>query len=236
MALRRAVLLILGFAGSILAAVALYICSVGTLAAAPEATEPSHTAMTVSLPLAVPGTSLIAEQISSYDGPFLEDGSDREVVNVAALHVYNAGEYPILKALITLRCDDELYVFYGEHIPPGARTVLLEQQAGNYRQSEYIALNGWQVVDTSQQATDIMISDRSVGTVVVTNLSNQTRENVRLYYKVWLSPPDVYMGGIVYWAEIPILLPGQTLYLYPAHYAAGYTKVVSVTEENTPGR
>ena len=34
----------------------------------------------VSLPVAISGTNLIAQKISPYEGPFLEDGTDREVV------------------------------------------------------------------------------------------------------------------------------------------------------------
>lgn len=68
-----------------------------------------------------------------------------------------------------------------------------------------------------------------MGTVLVSNSADRTLYDVQLYYKSWLSPPDVYMGGITYAAGIPVLLPGQTVCLYPPHYAAGYTKVLFVT-------
>ena len=75
----------------------------------------------------------------------------------------------------------------------------------------------------------IAVADRAMGTLVVTNISQEPVENVRIYYKAWLSPPDVYMGGKSYVITIPALQPGQTEFLYPDHYACGFSKVVSVT-------
>ena len=234
MLLKRAVLLILGFAGSALAAAALYISAEGVLIGAPQPhpfTEPTQPQITNPLPILIPETTLLAESLSAYDGPFLEDGTDVEVTNVAALQVLNTGDFGVLKTLITLRFADSIYVFYAEHIPAGERIVLLEQTAKPYRSADDGFFTGWQVTDTAGSTQGVQITDRSMGTLVVTNTTDRTLRNIRLYYKAWLSPPDVYMGGIAYKTELPLLLPGQTVYLYPSHYAAGYSKVVAITAE-----
>lgn len=185
----------------------------------------------VELPVSVPGTSLQAQSISVYEGPFLEDESGREVVDVAALHIYNTGKQEILSACITVQYEDESYVFYGEHIPPEATVVLLEMDAKAYRQEAITDCSGWQELSDRTQQQGILITDQDYGTLVVTNTTDQALRNISLYYKNWLSPPDVYIGGITYSASILQLAPGQTRMLLPDHYATGYSKVVSVTAD-----
>ncbi len=232
MVLRRALLVIFGVAGSLLAVLGLYTSAEGAFAMPP--TEPIQTQTflveEITLPIAVPGTSLIAQRLSGYEGPFMEDGSDREVVDIAALHIYNSGSRAIQKAYIVLFYDERSYVFYGEHIPAGATVLLLERNAAAYRRGSFTACVGWQEVSQQEdRQAQLHITDRAMGTVVVTNRTQKTLKNVRLYYKAWLSPPDIYVGGITYMIEVPLLLPGQTVNLYPHHYASGYSKVVFIT-------
>lgn len=223
---RRFALLVLGFAGSVLAVAMLYISVEGALPdLAPAMTEP---VTSITLPYAVPDTDLIVQQISYYEGPFLEDGTDREVVDIPALHLYNAGACEILRTCITVHTSDTAYVFYGEHLPPDATTVLLEKDAKPYRRGDISACTGWQERGTDTPLQGVQITEVDMGTISVTNLTDNTLRNVRIYYKSWLSPPGVYMGGNTYQVVIPVFLPGQTDYLHPDHYAAGYTKVVLV--------
>ena len=231
MALRRWMLLLLGLMGSMLAAAALYISAEGTLVSGPQSPIVTESVMQndFALPAVIPGTALLAERISSYDGPYLEDGSDREVVNVAALHVCNTASRMIQNVLITLQCEDALYVFYGEDIPPGKTVVLLEREGREYEHGDCTGILGWQVLSIEEELNCVTVTEQSMGTLVVTNRSDDTLHNLCLRYKSWLSPPDVYVGGITYKTIIPVLLPGQTLHLYPPHYAAGYSKIVSVT-------
>jgi len=226
---KRFALLILGLAGSALAAVVLYISVEGALPVHVPTMEEPQTFIT--LPYAVPGTDLLVEKISYYEGPFLEDGTDREVVDIPALHIYNTGNDKILRTCITLHMSDSVYVFYGEHLLPGATTVLLEKDAKCYRKGDISSCTGWQEKERDDSLEGVQITEVNMGTLAVTNLTEKKLNNLCLYYKSWLSPPDVYMGGITYRIHIPEILPGQTEYLYPYHYAAGYTKVVSVTSD-----
>ncbi len=222
-------LLIFGVTGSLLTVWALQKSVQSTLigeALAPE--QVSTRAADIILPASVPGTTLLAQQLSAYEGPFLEDGSGREVVDVAALHILNTGDQEILNACITLQTEKGSYVFYGEHIPPGVTVVLLEINAAAYRQCAIKACSGWQETLDAAQQEGLRITDKDNGTLVVTNTTDQTLHNLRLYYKSWLSPPDVYMGGITYSIAIPQLGPGQTEMLCPDRYATGYSRVVSV--------
>lgn len=226
MRVKRTVLLLIGIAGSLLAATVLCVSARDILMAG----VPLEAAF--ELPLPIPDTTLVAKRLSSYDGPFLEDGSDREVVGVAALLVHNVGNKEILTACVLLQLDEAVYTFCGEHIPPGAEVLLLEHSGKSYVDRELTACSGCQSVAQTDPITGIAVADRAMGTLVVTNETDQTLENVQIYYKMWLSPPDIYVGGIAYMTEIPKLLPGETKHIYPGHYACGYSKVVSVTAES----
>ena len=235
--MRRTLLLVLGTLGSVLAAGILYISAESVwqktatddlLAAQPSA----EITNTVMFPALIPGTSLIAQDLSSYEGPFLEDGTDREVTNVAALHIYNSSDREIFKVYIELKWDEVCYIFAGDHIPPKSTVVILEQNGYAYRKEAATAIKGWQWLgQPGNGASDICVTDKAMGTIVVTNMTDEILRNVCVYYKSWLSPPDVYMGGITYMVQVPVLLPRQTQYLYPRHYARGYSKVVSVTRD-----
>lgn len=231
-------MLILGLVGSVFFSALLYISaestyfSMQTISTEPELEREVMQRDEIVLPYAIPGTTLIAEKMSAYDGPFCEDGTDREVVGISALHVKNVGTDEIKNAAIFLSRADAGLAFYGEHFPPGATVVLLEVTAAPYETGNFTACTGSQMISAENSVFDrLTITDQSLGTLIVTNISGKPLYNLCLYYKAWLFPPDVYVGGISYKLELPLLMPGQTAYLYPNHYACGYSKVVSATAE-----
>ncbi len=238
MALRRAAFLIIGFAGSVLAAAMLYISATGfpvvpnTPSMPVDIPQKWEEVKTISLPAPVPGTTLLIQEICSYDGPFLEDGSDTEVVNIAAVHVYNAGSKWLSKASVTLQYGETVYTFSGRFIPPGGTVVLLELSARPYRQERFSSCCGWQEIAKQEPVHGITVTDRAMGTLIVSNTTENTFYDLYVHYKTWLSPPDVYVGGITYTVQIPFLQPGQTATVYPHHYASGYSKVVCVMAQS----
>lgn len=225
-------LLLFGITGSLLMAWALQRSVQNTLTREVFVPEPVlQTPNGFDLPVTIPGTTLQAMEISAYEGPFLEDGYGQEVVNIAALHVYNTGQQEVLNACVTLQMEDTAYVFYGGHIPPGATVVFLERNARAYRQSAVKDCSGWQEISHQKQVEGLSITDKDNGTLIVTNTTDKTLYNLCLYYKAWLSPPDVYMGGITHSIIIPQLAPDQTEMLCPDRYATGYSKVVSAVAD-----
>lgn len=232
--------MMVGILGSVMSASALYFSAEDSLKQTiyVDNTVKNENVITLSeritLPVAISGTDLIAKKLSSYEGPFLEDGTDREVVNIAALHVYNSGTMEVNKARIVLIWSDGFYTFEADHIPPGETVVILEKNCSLYRQGNYIQCNGWQELGGNNAVSnDISVMEMALGTVVVNNLTDETLRNVCVYYKTWLAPPNVYVGGITYMVQIPVLLPKQSKSLYPYHYAVGYSKVVAVDIDRT---
>lgn len=232
--------MVLGILGSVVSASALYFSAEDSLK---QTIDIDNTAKIenvitlterITLPIAVSGTDLIAQKLSSYEGPFLEDGTDREVVDIAALHVYNGGTMEVNKARIVLIWSNGFYMFEADHIPPGETVVVLEKNCSLYRKRDYMQCNGWQELGSNNAiSNDISVVEIALGTVIVNNLTDETLRNVCVYYKTWLAPSNIYVGGITYMVQIPVLLPKQSKSLYPYHYAVGYSKVVAVDIDRT---
>ena len=231
---KRLLLLMLGALGGFAAAGVLFL-STGNAQATRETPEPSLAVPQerIHLPASVPGTAMIAQRVSAYDGPFLEDGSDREVFEIASLLVYNSGSKELLTARITLQYPEGEYIFVGDNIPPNSWILLLEQEEKPYRRDDPIACTGRQTVrlDEGESAPSILVEDTAFG-MRVCNQGGETLRNICISYKGWLSSPEiylgVYLGGITYCTVIPQLEPGQCISLQPDHYAPGYSKVVSI--------
>ena len=78
-------------------------------------------------PYVIEGTELTVQNISSYDGIFLEDGSDGEVTGVAAMVVENTGDTNVEYAAITISCNGETLEFDASDLPAGATVVVQEK-------------------------------------------------------------------------------------------------------------
>ncbi len=188
---------------------------------------------TFCMPEMIQGTTLLAERLTLYERPFWEAGSDSEGAEIAALVVRNVGNSEIERCGIELYLNEVCYTFYGERIPPNAAVLLLECGGMLYRTDTITACSGWQITASNKQDLSdfLKIEERAMGTIVVTNTTNRILNDICIYYKTWLSPPDIYVGGIAYSVEITKLMPGQSEYLYPYHFAYGYSKIVSLTAE-----
>lgn len=248
MVLKRIVLLLIGVAGAIVPVAGLcfttgHQLAIETSPPALVATEPNFAAATaesinkatevetVCFPMQIPGTTLIAERICVYDGPFLEDRSQREVMNIAALQVCNIGRNTILEVNITVSSQETVLLFRGEQIPPGATVALLEREGKSSPSKQFNKCNGWQVAARSEDLLNekIEVSDEDMGTLLVTNLTVEILRDIQVYYKCWLSTENILVGGIAYMVTVPILKPGETVSMHPKYYASGYSKVVRIT-------
>jgi len=228
---RKAFLLVLGIAGSFLATAVLYISAenaqtVQKPSVLPELQVPTF--CDVALPTGVPGTALIAHRLSAYDGPFLEDSSDREEFGIAALLIYNGGSKMLLTARVELGYPDGVYIFSGTHIPPNSWVMLLEQKGSAYRKDPPVSCTGEQAVMFDEAELPVLVEDTATG-MQICNRGEAPLKDVIVYYKTWLESPGFYVGGITYRMEIHQLAPGETLELQPYHYAPEHSKVVSIS-------
>ena len=184
----------------------------------------------LQFPCPVVGTPLILEHLAAYDGAFFEDGSDREVTGVMAAMLRNPSDRELAAACVTLRTGEQTLEFYAQNILPGAAVLVLEKSAAAYTNDTYDSCWG-NVVEAAQ--TDLLphilqIREEGMGTLVITNLSEELLGPVTLYYKMRPPGQDFYMGGVTYRTTLEQLLPRQSVRITPYHYVHNYSCVVKV--------
>ena len=74
-----------------------------------------------------PDASLTIQRINGYSGMFIEDGSDKEVKNVAAIQVKNTSKQVVEYAQIELYNGDKKLVFEVSTLPANSSAVVMEK-------------------------------------------------------------------------------------------------------------
>lgn len=197
-------------------------------------TASQETVSRYTLPMEVPGTCLLAEQIVMYEGVYLEEPQSDETVSVAALLLRNIGEYGIVRATVILDSEDAQFIFEADTIPPGEAVLILEKNKRAFGPEKFSACTGSAVSDTSDwnEADFVEITCVDMGAVTVSNRTNMVLGNILLYYKNYMADPGFYVGGHSHMYLIERLEPGQTICINPVYYAKGYSRFarIEITE------
>lgn len=188
----------------------------------------------VSFPFTVTGTSLSVQSISSYDGVFLEDGSDEEVTGIAAMVVENTGDTDLEYASLSIECDGETLEFEGSDIPAGATVVIQEKNRASWQDGTYSGCTATVAeTDGLEMAEEVSVTETDDGSLLVTNLTDEEIPCVRIFYKFYMEDEDAYVGGITYTAKLTGLAAGGSRTVTPSHYASGSSKVMMVRTYDT---
>lgn len=183
----------------------------------------------IQFPYEITGTTLVAEGVASYDGPYLEDGSDQEVVNVTALLLHNTGDVGITKTEVIMQREEQDLVFEADTIPPGAKVLILEKSRKRHNSKDVTSCSGWQTIDEyGWYDWGVSICDVTMGILKITNQTDRPIKNLKLYYKTKLE--DIYIGGITYVHTVSNLNAGETIQISPYHYAKGYSEIIKIEE------
>ncbi len=187
----------------------------------------------VSFPLVIEGTTLTAERTAVYDGPYLEDRSNTEVTGIVALVLRNHGLQTVERAEVTLIQGDRRLVFCAETIPPGAAVLVLEANKSPYQTETYCECYGYTVIaqEGQLQFSDVQITECGMRGITVQNMTDMPIVGLQLHHKGWLEEPGIYIGGVTYKTFVGSLAPGESVQVYPAFYAAGYSKILQITAE-----
>jgi len=174
---------------------------------------------------------LVASQLVMYEGPFLESGGDVPVSDITALILYNSGDREIAQAEVVLTGEVEL-TFFASNIMPGARVLVLEKNAAAWQEWNISGCSGWVNEETEVTIPEgaLQIREVDMGTLSVTNISREKLTDIWLFYKNYLSEGDLYIGGITYLVQIGALESEESVTVKPAHYAAGYSRVIKAEE------
>lgn len=186
-------------------------------------------------PYSVPGSDLVIEKIFSYDGPFLEDGSDKEVTNVAAITLTNTGKDYAEYAEITFHRDDTQLKFVASALEPGGSMIVLEANGNAFSDGTYS--NCVANIATAEEFTlsddRVRVEEREEGGLTVTNLTQTDIPSIRIFYKFYKYDTNVYIGGITYTSKVTDLAAGGSCVVTPSHYLKGYSKIIKVAIYDT---
>lgn len=188
----------------------------------------------ITFPYEVPGSSLVIQNVSSYDGVFLEDGSDTDISGVAAIVMKNTGSEDIEYAKIQLGSESGDCTFEASDIPAGATIVAQEINKVPYSGVTFNSCKSEVGEKKLEQSAGIIsVEEQSDGTILVKNLTGSTIPCVRVFYKFYMNEEAAYVGGITYNAKLTDLAANASETIAPTHYAAGYSKVVMVRTYDT---
>ena len=190
----------------------------------------ADTSSKVMLPYPVSCTSLVVQRLAGYDGPFFEDGSGREVLNVAALELKNVGKTVIPYAYVVVFTDNGEYTFCASMLPPDATVLIPETEAKLWKPGNISCIFGWTTVQEKEDPLRIDVQDAGEDGIRIENGSNEHIENLTVYYRSYIPEGDIYCGGMAFSVRIPSLAPGEIRTLLPVYYAPDYSRVVSWKE------
>ena len=149
----------------------------------------------ISFPIALEGTSLVAERLAAYDGPFIEDGTNDEVTGIAALVLRNAGAETVTQADILLEQGSQQLAFHADTIPPGMTVLVLEANRGTYSMTACTAACA--TAQTREYPKiPLDVEPCGLGILRETNPTQSPLYGICLYHKQWQDPPGILVGGI----------------------------------------
>jgi len=179
-----------------------------------------------AVPIAIPCTPLIVENLSTYDGSFFEDGSGREVRDVAAVMLYNSKDTIIPYAFVAIYTENCRYTFEVSMLPPKSAVLVPEQNAKTLKENRIVQAYGWAAGSALENPVKINIEEIGMGSLKITNESGLKIHNLTIYHRTYIPEEEFYMGGTAFITEIPYIAPGETVNADPSNYAAGYSRVV----------
>ena len=158
-------------------------------------------------------------EISTYTGPYVEDGKNEEVENVAAILVENRAQQFLDYATITYYVGGKIATFRVTGLPVGGKAWVLEAdrlQLDGTHSFEFLDCESVFKKDAVTSTADIDISTEGN---ILTAKSKTTKNlrNVCIYYKN-VNDDGNYLGGITYMINFGTLTAGQSVQNQSAHF------------------
>lgn len=164
-----------------------------------QTTEPEDAFQPINL-----GYGVSLEQVRSYTGTYMEDGSDQLVSDVMMIRIHNSGEKDIQLMNIEVGYTDVTYHFVVTNLPAGASAVLLELDRSPMPQGNPLSAVASNVVvfsENMQADTGVYEISGMDGMLNVKNISGaEITGDIYVYYKYKIQ--DVYYGGITFRVKI----------------------------------
>lgn len=200
-----------------------------------SALSPTNKDGTLKFPYVIPGTKLEIQKYESYDGFFLEDGSNEPVKNIPVILLKNRSDIGVEYAHITMKQGDKEMVFDVVALPPGGMVAVQEKNKAKYSTSG--VTNCIATVAERENfekiREQIKVTENRDGSITVTNLTDKEIPCVRVFYKLYMPEEEAYIGGICYTAKLTKFQAEDSQTVTPTHYSVGNSKVVMVRTYDT---
>ena len=197
-------------------------------------TDFNNTGKKVSSNFKVDDAAITIQRINGYSGIFIEDGSDKEVKNVAAIEVKNTSNKPLEFAQIQLYNGSKKLVFDVSTLPANSSAVVMEKNKASFNSSKGVTYGGTTAgyVNSLEKASSIKCKKVKNNGIEVTNTSSKNIPCVRVFYK-YKSSEGYYVGGITYTAKVEDLKAGASQTIYPSHFASDGGEIMMVKAYNS---
>lgn len=207
------------------------VISTTTVPSVPVTPTVPTTKPALSIPYQIPGTGLIIEELRSYDGIYVEDGTNSNISGVAMILLRNLGKNDVDLVEITLHYGELTRDFVATSLPKGMSVVVQEKNrkpvaTGKLETCTANVINA--IDDFKLSYGQIEITENADNTLVIKNLTGKDLPSVRLYYKYFMEEEQLLVGGVTFTANITDLKAGQSVTIKPAHYLTGASAVVMV--------
>lgn len=182
-------------------------------------------------PIAVTDTCLIARYPVLYEGPYIEDGSNDYVVDVASIVLFNTARTGIEYATVVLQWDSGEYVFEAHMIPPRQAVMVLDKTRQKFQEHRWTSCVGTQKMGNGEwlEQQELVVELTGDIEITVENTTDKQLHDIRIYYKSYLPSDRLYIGGITYCAGIETLEPGTCTKVQPYRYVKDYSKIFRTT-------
>lgn len=198
-----------------------------------QSTEPEEIFQSINL-----GYGVSLEEVRSYTGTYMEDGSDQLVSDVMMIRVHNSSEDDIQLMNIDVGYIDETYHFVVTNLPAGETAVLLEQERAPMPVGNPVSAVASNVVlfaDNMHVDLSIYEVSGADGVLNVKNVSGaDISGDIYVYYKYKIQ--DVYYGGITFRVRIEGgLAIGEIRQVVTSHYNPDNCEVIMIETILTNG-
>lgn len=189
----------------------------------------------LTLPYSIPGNNLVVRGIASYDGIYLEDGSDEEISGVTVMLLQNAGDTEVEYASVTVSRDGTQLQFEASALPAGAMAVVQEQNRTPFQEGTYADCSATvaEIDEFEMSENQVQIEENEDQSLTITNLTDKDIPAVRIFYKFYMEEENAYVGGITYTAKVTNLKAGDSQEIIPSHYLQGSSRIIMVRTYDT---
>ena len=173
---------------------------------------------------------ITCDGFARFSGQYVEDGRDELVENVAAILVTNHSDQYLELCTLQYDVDGKTAIFVVTGLPAGRSAWVMEKTGlviGSDAEFSYEGCSTAFREDISASPDGITItSDGNM--LTATNTSQETLENVCVYYKVRHDDGN-FFGGITYMKVFGTLEPGQSVEGIAGHFDEEKAEIIRIS-------